>query len=149
MHRIETRSLEKLTALDLETCFNWCDIVALPHAANQNMKLEECKYAEVRISQGEAELQTLVPARWLWAPFFPCPMEFINRDLGESFSLSLSCSAMPLLCHFYLLENYNQMLWFLDNRESQRESSFAADSTEHAIIPCACTFLPIITKGSC
>lgn len=151
---IETRSLEKLTALDLGTCFNWCDTVALPHAANQNMKQEECKYAEVRISQWKAELQTLIGAGTLTESSisFPHPMEFINWDLGESFSLSLFCS-LTLLCLCCAISIYLRITTKCYEFGQQRapegkKGSFMAHSQEHAIISCACIFLPIIIKAS-
>lgn len=62
--------------------------------SRRNVNIQRSEY------QWEAELQTLiVQARLLRTPFFfPRPMEFINRDLGESFSLS--ALALSLCCAF-------------------------------------------------
>lgn len=152
MHHIETKSLEKLTALDLGTCFNWCDTVVLPHGANQNMKQEECKYAEVRISMRGWAADTDCAGSPTVSSifFFPRPMEFINQDLGESFSLSVSCS-LALLCLCSAISIYLRITTkcydFWTTESPREKKQFADDSQEHAITSCACIFLPIITKG--
>lgn len=64
--------------------------------SRRNVNMQRSEYHSERLSCRH----WLVQARWLRAPFFPLhPMEFINQDLEESFSLSLSCSlALLHLC---------------------------------------------------
>ena len=113
MHHIETRSHEKLTAASLGTYFNWWDTAAVPREANQSVKQEECKYAEVRTSpQRQSSWHRWVQVPWLLAPsflfsspfcsFLFChPSEFRKHDLGGKL-LSLAVSlALSLFTLFY------------------------------------------------
>ena len=126
MHHIETRSHQKLTAASLGTYFNWWDTVAVPREANQSVKQEECKYAEVRTSpQRQSFWHRWVQVPWLPSPsflfsspfcsfLFSHPSEFRKHDLGGKLLLCLLLSRSSLCftfaLPFLLLENYHQVL---------------------------------------
>ena len=168
MHHIETRSHEKLTAASLGTYFNWWDTAALPGEANQSVKQEECKYAEVRTSlRRQSSWHCLMQVPWLLAPsflfsphfcsfLFSHPSGFRKQDLGGkllSLALSLALSLFPL---FYFCSAisvirelppsaYSANDFWTEERHRER-SHGAVDSQEHTIISRECACLPVITE---
>ena len=173
MHHIETRSHEKLTAASLGTYFNWWDTAALPGEANQSVKQEECKYAEVRTSlRRQSSWHCLMQVPWLLAPsflfsphfcsfLFSHPSGFRKQDLGGkllslALSLALSLFAVLLLLCFTSVtftsvtrevppSGYSGNDFWTEERHRER-SHGAVDSQEHTIISRDCACLPVITE---